>query len=140
MLSPQWLPGLALGELTESKKERDGTLTYDTAVSALQRGRGAGDGPIGAVLGGDAGADGRQGGAGAAGGRRGRAAGQRGAGAYALRSCGGLEKSKFRLPHSTGNAGNIQQVAFSNSLTARFIKMLSSLLTWNWKLRNKLAR
>lgn len=60
-------------------------LTNNATVSALQRGRGAGDGPIGAVLGRDAGADGRQGGAGAAGGRRGRAAGQRGAGADALR-------------------------------------------------------
>lgn len=60
-------------------------LTDDAAVSALQRGGRAGDGAVGAVLGGDAGADGRQGGAGAAGGWRGRAAGQRGAGADALR-------------------------------------------------------
>lgn len=60
-------------------------LTDDAAVAALQRGRGAGDGPVGAVLGRGAGAGGRQRGAGAAGGRRGRAAGQRGAGADALR-------------------------------------------------------
>ena len=66
-------------------------LTYDTAVSALQRGGRAGDGAVGAVLGGDAGADGWEGGAGAAGGRRGSAAGQRGAGADALRHGRALE-------------------------------------------------
>lgn len=44
-------------------------LTYDAAVPALQRGCGAGDGPVAAVLGRDVGADGWQGGAGAAGGR-----------------------------------------------------------------------
>ena len=71
-----------------SAAERGGAgchLTYDAAVPALQRGGGAGDGAVGAVLGGAAGAGGREGGAGAAGGRRGRAAGQRGAGADALR-------------------------------------------------------
>lgn len=74
------------GEERGARKEEYGpALTNDAAVSALQRGCGAGDGPIGAILGCDTGADGGQGGAGAAGWRRGCAAGQRGAGADALR-------------------------------------------------------
>ena len=65
---------------------RRGRLTYDAAVPALQRGGGAGDGAVGAILvarvprGG-----GGKGGAGAACGRGGGATGQGGAGADPLR-------------------------------------------------------
>ena len=57
---------------TREQAEQEGNaalLTYDATVPALQGGCWAGDGPVAAVLGGDAGADGWQRGAGAAGGR-----------------------------------------------------------------------
>lgn len=88
-------------------------LTYDAAVPALQRGGGAGDGAVGAILGGDAGADGRERGAGAAGGRRGRAAGQRGAGADALRHGRALQQGKGeQVTHPCQALGSCLRMCF----------------------------